>query len=130
MQLEGATAKLITKENLPHFHSIRDTRDQLDLITDHVLVGARTVKADQIVYHPGDTATKHYHTGCHHLFYGLYGRSILHMDMGSHRLAPGMVTVVTPSELHWFENDTQENFSFVEFWGPPPKEAAWLTDDL
>jgi mannose-6-phosphate isomerase-like protein (cupin superfamily) len=45
-------------------------------------------------------------------------------------LSPGSVAVVAPSEVHWFENDTQENFSFVEFWGPPPKETTWLTNDI
>ena len=55
---------------------------------------------------------------------------VLHVDEGSHRLTPGMVAVVGPSEVHWFENDSQENFAFVEFWGPPPKETHWLTDDV
>jgi hypothetical protein len=27
--------------------------------------------------------------------------------------------------VHWFENDTGENFSFVEFWAPPPTETIW-----
>lgn len=26
---------------------------------------------------------------------------------------------------HWFENDTGENFSFVEFWAPPPTQTIW-----
>ncbi len=123
-------AKLFPAAELPHLHSTRDTRDRLDLITDRVPVGARFVRADRIVYHPGDTAAKHYHTDCHHLFYVLSGNGILHVDEGSYRLAPGMVAVVAPSEVHWFENDTPAEFSFVEFWGPPPKETIWVTDDI
>lgn len=123
-------AKLIPFEELPHLHSTRDTRDRLDLVTDNVGLGARFVRADRIVYHPGDSAAKHYHTDCHHLFYVLYGSGILHVDAGSYRLRAGMVAVVGPSEVHWFENDTQENFAFVEFWGPPPKETVWVTDDI
>ncbi len=123
-------AKLFPAAELPHLHSTRDTRDRLDLITDRVPVGARFVRADRIVYHPGDTAAKHYHTDCHHLFYVLSGNGILHVDEGSYRLAPGVVAVVAPSEVHWFENDTPEEFSFVEFWGPPPKETIWVTDDI
>jgi quercetin dioxygenase-like cupin family protein len=123
-------AKLFPASQLPHLHSTRDTRDRLDLITDRVPVGAQFVRADRIVYHPGDTAAKHYHTDCHHLFYVLYGAGILHVDDGGHRLSAGMVAVVAPNEVHWFENDTDENFSFVEFWGPPPKETIWITDDI
>ncbi len=122
--------KLFPAAELPHLHSTRDTRDRLDLITDRVPVGARFVRADRIVYHPGDTAAKHYHTDCHHLFYVLSGNGILHVDEGSYRLAPGVVAVVAPSEVHWFENDTSAEFSFVEFWGPPPKETIWVTDDI
>ncbi|HET7089909.1 MAG TPA: cupin domain-containing protein [Anaerolineae bacterium] len=123
-------ARLFPKDKLPHLHSTRNTRDRLDLITDNVPVGARAVRADRIIYHPGDTAAKHYHTDCHHLFYVLYGSGILHAGDGSHRLSPGAVAAVGPGEVHWFENDTQEDFAFVEFWGPPPKETVWITDDV
>ena len=123
-------AKLFPKSQLPHLHSTRDTRDRMDLITDNVPVNAKAIRADRIIYHPGDTAARHYHTDCHHLFYVLYGDGVLHVDAGSYRLSPGSVAVVGPSEVHWFENDTPENFAFVEFWGPPPKETVWLTDDI
>lgn len=124
-------ARLLTFDQLPHLHSTRDTRDRLDLVTDNVKLDAKFIRADRIIYHPGDTAAKHYHTDCHHLFYVLAGNGILHVDDGNYRLNPGTVAVVAPSEVHWFENDTQENFSFVEFWGPPPKETVWVkTDDI
>ena len=123
-------AKLIPFDQLPHLHSTRDTRDRLDLVTDNVNLGARFIRADRIIYHPGDTAAKHYHTDCHHLFYVLYGNGILHASDGDYRLSQGMVAVVGPNEVHCFENDTQENFAFVEFWGPPPKETVWVTDDI
>ena len=124
-------AKLFPKDQLPHLHSTRDTRDRLDLITDSVPVGATHIRADRIVYHPGDTAARHYHTDCHHLFYILDGIGLIHVDDGTYRLTPGMVAVVGPSEVHWFENDTQAYLSFVEFWAPPPKETVWIkTDDV
>ncbi len=123
-------AKLFSANQLPHLHSTRDKRDRLDLVTDNVKLGAQFIRADRIIYHPGDTAAKHYHTDCHHLFYVLYGNGILHVNDGNYRLTPGTVAVVAPNEVHWFENDTTENFSFVEFWGPPPKETIWITNDV
>lgn len=123
-------AKLFPKDKLPRLHSTRDTRDRLDLITDNVPVGATHIRADRIVYHPGDTAARHYHTDCHHLFYVLHGEGLIHVDDGSYRLSPGMLVVVGPSEVHWFENDTQADFAFVEFWAPPPKETVWISDDI
>lgn len=122
-------AKLFSKDELPHFHSTRDTRDRLDLVTDNVPVGARHIRADRIVYHPGDTAAKHYHTDCYHLFCILEGEGLIHVDEGAYRLTPGIIVAVAPSEVHWFENDTDENFRFVEFWAPPPAETIWIKPD-
>lgn len=122
-------AKLFSKDQLPHLHSTRDTRDRLDLITDNVPVDATRLRADRIIYHPGDTAAQHYHTDCHHLFYILAGQGLIHVDEGSYRLLPGTVVVVGPGEVHYFENDTGDNFSFVEFWAPPPGETVWIKPD-
>jgi len=30
-----------------------------------------------------------------------------------------------PGEVHWFENDSPEEFSFLEFWAPPPTDTVW-----
>ncbi len=123
-------ARLIKAGDLPHLHSTRDTRDRLDLITDNVPVGARRIRADRIVYHPGDTAAAHYHSDCHHLFFVMEGSGTLHVDGAILPLEAGMVAAVGPSEVHWFENPSAANFSFVEFWAPPPTETVWVTDDI
>jgi quercetin dioxygenase-like cupin family protein len=122
-------AKLFIKEQLPHYESTRDTRDRLDLVKPAMPLGARMISADRVLYHPGDTAAAHYHTGSLHLFYVLQGEGWMFVDGEQQRLKAGMVAVVYPGETHWFENDTQENFSFVEFWAPPPDETVWITDD-
>jgi mannose-6-phosphate isomerase-like protein (cupin superfamily) len=122
-------AKLFTKADLPHFHSTRDTRDRLDLLTDNVPVGATRLRADRIIYHPGDTCAKHYHIGCHHLFVILEGHGLFFNGVDRIELEPGMVVAVPPEELHWFENPNQANLKFVEFWAPPPAETIWVVDD-
>jgi mannose-6-phosphate isomerase-like protein (cupin superfamily) len=122
-------ARLFPKEQLPHLHSTRDGRDRLDLITESVPVGATRMRADRIRYRPGDTAARHYHTDCQHVFYILEGEGLMHVDAGAHRLRAGMTAVVGPGEVHWFENDTAAPFAFVEFWAPPPKDTVWVTAD-
>lgn len=122
-------AKLFSKEQLPHLHSTRDTRDRLDLLTENVPVGATRLRADRIIYHPGDTCAKHYHLGCHHVFVILSGEGLLCTPQGCEKLRAGMAAVVVPEEIHWFENDSEANFTFVEFWAPPPAKTVWLTDD-
>jgi mannose-6-phosphate isomerase-like protein (cupin superfamily) len=120
-----ALRKVFAADELPHLVSTRDTRDRLDLVTENVPVGARAIRADRIIYHPGDTAAAHYHTDCHHVFCVLAGSGLLYDGEHAHRLDAGDSALVGPGEVHWFENDTGENFSFVEFWAPPPTETIW-----
>jgi mannose-6-phosphate isomerase-like protein (cupin superfamily) len=117
--------KVFAAGELPHLVSTRDTRDRLDLVTDDVPVGARTIRADRIIYHPGDTAAAHYHTDCHHVFCVLGGSGLLYTDGEANRLDAGMSALVGPGEVHWFRNDMDEGFSFVEFWAPPPTGTVW-----
>jgi quercetin dioxygenase-like cupin family protein len=119
------SATVFAAAELPHLVSTRDTRDRLDLVTENVPVGARAIRADRIVYHPGDTAAAHYHTDCHHVFCVLAGSGLLYTGEEANRLRAGDSALVGPGEVHWFENDTGENFSFVEFWAPPPAETVW-----
>ena len=117
--------KVFAAAELPHLVSTRDTRDRLDLVTENVPVGARAIRADRIIYHPGDTAAAHYHTDCHHVFCVLGGSGLLYDGERAHRLAAGDSALVGPGEVHWFENDTNEEFSFAEFWAPPPADTIW-----
>ena len=118
-------SKAFAATELPHLVSTRDTRDRLDLVTDDVPVDATQIRADRIIYHPGDTAAAHYHADCHHVFCVLAGSGLLYTDEQASRLEAGMSALVGPGEVHWFENDKGENFSFVEFWAPPPTGTVW-----
>ena len=118
-------SKAFAATELPHLVSTRDTRDRMDLVTDSVPVGATQLRADRIVYHPGDTAAAHYHSGCHHVFCVLAGSGLLYTDDQAYRLEAGMSALVGPGEVHWFEDDRAGNFSFVEFWAPPPAGTVW-----
>jgi mannose-6-phosphate isomerase-like protein (cupin superfamily) len=117
--------KVFAPGELPNLASTRDTRDRLDLVTRDVPVAARWIRADRIIYHPGDTAAAHYHTDCHHVFCVLAGSGLLYADERPVRLEAGMSALVKPGEVHWFENDRQQEFSFVEFWAPPPSGTVW-----
>jgi mannose-6-phosphate isomerase-like protein (cupin superfamily) len=120
-----ALRKVFAASELPHLASTRDTRDRLDLVTGDMPVGARWVRADRIIYHPRDTAAAHYHTDCHHVFCVLTGSGLLYSGEQAIRLEGGMSALVAPGEVHGFENDRQEEFSFVEFWAPPPSGTVW-----
>ncbi|HXH98014.1 MAG TPA: cupin domain-containing protein [Gaiellaceae bacterium] len=119
-------ARVFAQDDLPRWDSTRDTRDRLDLVSEHVPVGATRLKSDRVVYHPGDTAAAHYHVGCDHVFVVLEGSGVMHAGEESFRLGAGMAATVAEREVHWFENDTDANFVFVEFWAPPPSDTVWV----
>jgi mannose-6-phosphate isomerase-like protein (cupin superfamily) len=118
-----------TKEQLPVWLSTRDTRDRLDLVTENVPVPASRLRADRIRYHPGDSAAPHYHVGCDHVFVVLEGSGIFHAGEESWRLSAGMAATVEELEVHWFENDTDADFVFVEYWAPFPVDTVWVDSD-
>ncbi len=117
--------KAFAAAELPHLTSTRDTRDRLDLVTENVPVEATRIRADRIIYHPGDTAAPHYHADCHHVFCVLGGSGLLYSGEQALRLEAGMSALVGPGEEHWFEDDRAGEFSFVEFWAPPPSDTVW-----
>jgi quercetin dioxygenase-like cupin family protein len=117
--------KVFAAAELPHRVSTRDTRDRLDLVTDDVPVGAQRIRADRITYHPGDTAAAHFHADAYHVFWVLAGDGLLCTDEDVSRLTAGMSALVAPGEVHWFVDDAEANFSFVEFWAPPPTDTVW-----
>lgn len=122
-------ARVLPREALPRWRSTRDGRDRLDLVTDAVGLGAAALRADRVTYHPGDTAARHYHVGCEHAFYVLEGAALMHVGDETHRVQAGTVAAVREGEVHWFENDTDADFSFVELWAPPPADTVWVTGD-
>ncbi len=122
-------ARLFTKDELPKFNSTRDGRDRLDLLTENVPIEAPGLRADRIIYHPGDTAAKHYHEGCYHLFAILEGEGYYCTPTDKYLLKPGMAVIVPPDEVHWFENESEANFKFVEFWAPYPTKTVWIIED-
>lgn len=122
-------AKLFKKAELPAYDSTRDGRDRLDLIKDGIPAATTKIQADRIVYHPDDTCAKHYHVACYHVFVVLYGEATVCTPEGSHVFSKGQVAIIEPDEIHWFENHSGQNYSFVEFWAPVPEETVWIVED-
>ena len=122
-------AKLFKKNDLPNFISTRDKRERLDLITENVPVSAKHLRADRIIYHEGDRSARHYHIGSHHVFVMLEGEGHILTPESKQLLMEGEVALIEPEEIHWFENNSEGNFKFIEFWVPPPTETVWIDEN-
>lgn len=121
-------AKVIPSAELPRLQSTRDTRDRIDLVTEETF-GITDLKADRITYHPGDTAAAHFHLDCKHVFFVLDGRGTLHAGGDTIDLAAGDVALVGETEVHWFENPHDTDFTFIELWVPAPRDTVWVDPD-
>ena len=121
-------AKLFKKNELPSYISTRDKRERLDLITENVPVGAKHLRADRIIYHEGDSCARHYHIGSHHVFVMLEGEGHILTTESKELLKEGEVALIEPEEIHWFENNSEGNFKFIEFWAPPPTKTIWIDE--
>jgi quercetin dioxygenase-like cupin family protein len=120
---------VVKEADLPRLRSVRDTRDRLDLV-NAALFGVTDLKADRITYHPGDTAAAHRHPGSKHFFFVTEGEGVLRVDDATHELAQGDVAMVLEDEVHWFENDSDADFEFIELWVPAPAgDTVWASDD-
>ena len=59
----------------------------------------------------------------------LEGEGFICTPESKHRLKPGELAIIEPEEVHWFENDSEISFKFIEFWVPPPKETIWVDEN-
>jgi len=123
-----AVPSVIRYQDLPKIRSTRDGRDRVDLVTEE-LFGNTDLKADHITYHPGDTAAAHHHVGARHFFFVDAGTGIFHLDDRAYELHSGDVALADEGEVHWFENRSDDVFSFYELWVPQPRETVWVVED-
>jgi len=123
-----AVPSVIRYQDLPKIRSTRDGRDRVDLVTEE-LFGNTDLKADHITYHPGDTAGAHHHVGARHFFFVDAGTGIFHLDDRAYELHSGDVALADEGEVHWFENRSDDVFSFYELWVPQPRETVWVVED-
>lgn len=121
-------AKVVSFSELPRLRSTRDSRDRIDLVTEEIF-GTSVLKADRITYHPGDTAAAHFHRDCKHFFFVLEGQGVLHADDREVPLGSGDVALIDENEVHFFENPTDQDFSFIELWVPAPSDTVWVEPD-
>ena len=119
---------VIPFSDLPRLDSTRDGRGRIDLVTEDMW-GFTDLKADHITYRPGDTAAAHYHVGARHMWFVDAGSAKLYVNDIEYRVSKGDVATAGDGEVHWFVNDTDEEFSFYELWVPAPAETVWIRED-
>jgi quercetin dioxygenase-like cupin family protein len=101
-----------------------DDRFRLELATRELLE-SNELMGHRLTYHPGDAVPEHFHTDARHLIFTLEGTGTIHTKDGTTELREGDVAVIQKAEVHYFENATDRDWTFIELTFPAPSETVW-----
>ena len=113
----------------PVLDSENDARKRIYLVTP-TLFGTKAVKGEMIIYPPGTEASNHHHEGAEHFQYVLRGSGIAYLSEAPHPIRAGDTLYNYEMERHYFVNDTNEDFVFVEYFVPAECHTIWAPDAL
>lgn len=108
----------------PVLQSEHDARTRIYLATPK-MAGTDAYRGEMITYPPGASAPEHHHEGAEHFQYMISGTATAMLAGVPHALNAGDVLYNYENERHTFVNETNENFSFVEFFVPGPCKTVW-----
>ena len=117
-------AKIVNTYDVPRLYSQKDGRFRHETVQEHVL-GLKNMRGEIVVFPPGAAGASHKHIGTEHLFYVTEGRATMYIDDAPHEVKRGDFISVFDGERHWFKNDTQETFAFLELFAPTKFQTVW-----
>ncbi|MFL2781744.1 MAG: cupin domain-containing protein [Rhodospirillales bacterium] len=108
----------------PILESEHDARKRIYMATKE-LAGTHAFKGEMITYPPDTSAPEHHHIGAEHFQYIISGEVTALLNGEPHSLKPGDVLYNYENEPHTFINESNNDFSFVEFFIPGPCKTIW-----
>ena len=121
-------AKIVNTYDVPRLYSQNDGRFRYEAVRENVL-GLKNICGEIVVYPPGSAGASHKHIGTEHLFYITEGRGTVYIDDKPQEVKAGDFMAVFDGERHWFKNDTQETFAFLELFAPIKYQSIWDNPD-
>ncbi len=112
----------------PVLNSEHDARKRIYLVTPKMF-GTTAMCGEMIIYPPHTKASNHYHVGAEHFQYVTKGEGLCYFNGEAKRIRAGDVIYNYENEPHYFENDTQEDMVFVEFFVPGEFDTIWLDNE-
>ena len=109
----------------PVLDSEHDTRRRIYLASTG-LWGTEAVKGEMIFYPPGSSGAAHHHEGAEHFQFVTAGAGTALLDGHPVSLQSGDLLYNLENEIHAFENTSDEEFVFVEFFVPGASRTVWV----
>ncbi len=108
----------------PVLQSAHDDRKRIYIATKS-LFESSALKGEMVIYPAGATCPEHHHEGAEHYQFIVNGEGLAWIDGVEETLRTGDVLYNFENEHHWFRNDGDENFSFVEYFVPGDCKTVW-----
>lgn len=109
----------------PVLLSEHDSRRRIYLASTG-LWGTEAVKGEMIIYPPGAVGAAHHHEGAEHFQYVLSGSGTAILGDERVQLMAGDLLYNLENEIHSFENLTEADMAFVEFFVPGASVTVWV----
>ncbi len=118
----------------PVLNSEFDNRKRIYVMSE-ALADTSVAKGEIIIYPPNTSAPEHYHVGAEHFQFMMSGEGIAVLEGVEHKLEAGDLLYNFENENHYFYNNSDSEFVFVEFfvpgkyktiWAPKAKVCTWL----
>lgn len=123
------TFRCIDWRDEPVLDSENDARKRIYLVTP-TLFGTKAVKGEMIIYPPGTEASNHHHEGAEHFQYVISGSGVAYLSEEPHPIRAGDTLYNYENERHYFVNDGEEDFVFVEYFVPAECRTIWAPGAL
>ena len=108
----------------PVLQSAHDDRKRIYIATKS-LFESTALKGEMVIYPAGATCPEHHHEGAEHYQFIINGQGIAWIDGVEETLRAGDVLYNFENEHHWFRNEGDEEFSFVEYFVPGACKTVW-----
>ncbi len=126
--------KIINWFKEPVLNSEFDNRKRIYVMSE-ALANTSVAKGEIIIYPPNTSAPEHYHVGAEHFQFMMSGEGIAVLEGVEHKLEAFDLLYNFENENHYFYNNSDSEFVFVEFfvpgkyktiWAPNAKVCTWL----
>ena len=121
---EQKSMQIINWFKEPVLNSEFDNRKRIYVMSE-ALANTSVAKGEIIIYPPNTSAPEHHHVGAEHFQFMMSGEAIAVLEGQEHKLEAFDLLYNFENENHYFYNNSNSEFVFVEFFVPGDYKTIW-----
>ena len=124
LENNNKSMKIINWFKEPVLNSEFDNRKRIYVMSE-ALANSSVAKGEIIIYPPNTSAPEHHHVGAEHFQFMMSGEAIAVLEGQEHKLEAFDLLYNFENENHYFYNNSNSEFVFVEFFVPGDYKTIW-----